>query len=91
MIIFFNLELLQDKIIISIAKKKLVLESSYDLNLNLYLGIAPRARNMLRDISFAALISCDIIFEQRVSSSMSPPLTEEEPLFVFSLPTTLNA
>ncbi len=50
----------QDKIIILIATKELVLETSHDLNLNLYLVIAPRAwswlRNMLRDISFVALI-----------------------------------
>ncbi len=50
----------QDKIIISIATKELVLETSHDLNLNLYLGIAPRAqswlRNMLHNIWFLALI-----------------------------------
>jgi hypothetical protein len=46
---------------------------------------------MLRDISFVALILSLIIFEQRVSSSVLPPLTEEAPLFVFNPPTTLNA
>jgi hypothetical protein len=35
----------QDKIIILIATKELVLETSHDLNLNLYLGIAPGARS----------------------------------------------
>ncbi len=72
-----------------------MLETSHDLNLNLYLGIAPRARslirNMLRNISFVALILSLIIFEQRVSSRALPPLTGEAPLFVFSPPTTLNA
>ena len=46
---------------------------------------------MLRNISIVALILSLIIFEQRVSSSVLPPLTEEAPLFVFSPPTVLNA
>ncbi len=75
------------KIIILIATKELVLETSHDLNLSLYLGIAPRARswlrNMLHDISFVALILSLIISKQRVPSSRLPPLTEEAPLFVF--------
>ncbi len=46
---------------------------------------------MLRDISCVALILSLIIFEQRVSSSVLPPFTEEALLFVFSPPTMLNA
>jgi hypothetical protein len=45
MILFFNLECSQDKIIISIATVDLVLETSHDLYLNFFLGIAPRARS----------------------------------------------
>ncbi len=72
-----------------------MLETSHDLNLNLHLGIATRARsrlrNMLCNISFVALILSLIIFEQRVSSSVLPSLAEEAPLFVYSLPTMLDA
>ncbi len=46
---------------------------------------------MLRNISYVALILSLIISKQRVFSSVSPPLTEEGPLFVFSPPTMLNA
>ncbi len=53
MILFFNLELLQDKIVILIATKELVLELSHDLYHSLILGIAPwdwsRLRNIIRD------------------------------------------
>ncbi len=60
----------QDKIIILITTEKLVSETSHDLNLNLYLGIAPRARswlrNMLCNISFVKLILSLIIIKQRV-------------------------
>jgi hypothetical protein len=38
---------------------------------------------MLLNISFVDLILSLIIFEQRVSLSVLPPLTEEAPLFVF--------
>ncbi len=45
---------------------------------------------MLHNISFVALILSLVIFKQRVSSSVLPPLTEEAPLFVFSPPIMLD-
>jgi hypothetical protein len=87
MILFFNLELLPRQVIILVAIKELVLETIHDLNPNLYLGIAPRARslliNMLRDISFVVWILSLIISKQRITSSVLPLLTEEASLFVF--------
>ncbi len=78
----------QDKIIILVATKELVLEISHDLILNLILGFAPwdwsRLRNMLRNISFVTLILSLIISKQRVPSSLRLLLTEEAPLLVFS-------
>ncbi len=64
-----------------------MLETSHDLILNLYLGIAPWARswlrNMLLDILLLALILSLIIYKQRVTSSVLPLLTVETPLLVF--------
>ncbi len=61
---------------ILIATKELVSETSHDLILNLYLGIAPRARswsqNMLRDISFVDHSPSLIISKQRVCSHVLP-------------------
>jgi hypothetical protein len=66
----------QDKIITLIATEEIVSETSHDLNLNLYLGIAPRARswlrNMLCNISFVNLILSLIISKQRVWAHVPP-------------------
>jgi hypothetical protein len=45
MILIFNLELAPETDHDLIATKELVMETSHDLILNLYLGIAPRARS----------------------------------------------
>ncbi len=45
MILIFNLELVPEMDHDLIATKEFVLETSHDLILNLYLGIAPRARS----------------------------------------------
>jgi hypothetical protein len=47
-------------------------------------------RNMLHNISCVALILSLIISKQRVCSSVSPPLTEKAPLFVYSPLAMLN-
>ncbi len=88
MVLFFDLELHpQDKIIISVATKELVLETSHDLNCNLILGIAPWdwswLRDMLHKISFVTLILSLIISKQRFPSSVLPLLTEQAPLLIF--------
>jgi hypothetical protein len=87
MIVFLTWNCSQDKIIILIATKELVLEISHDLILNLILGIAPwdllRLRNMLHNISFVTLILSFIISKQRVPSSVLLLLAEEAPLLNF--------
>ncbi len=71
MILFFNLELLPKQAYDLIATKELVMETSHDFILNLILGIAPWdwswLRNMLRKISFVALILSLIISKHGVT------------------------
>ena len=95
MILIFNLELVPDMNHDLISTKELVLETSHDPILNLYFGIAPRARswswNMLRNISFVDHSLSLIISKQRVLSHM-PPYTylgSTTLLFVVRLPSRM--
>ncbi len=76
MILFFDFDLAPEMDHDLIATKEIVSETSHDLILNLYLGIAPRARswfqNMLRDISFVDHSLSLIISKQRFLAHLPP-------------------